>query len=130
MVSGVLQGEFDSLAGERISSLTARRARTDCYAGKESGRRREPVAAKAEKEKRPIAKSELWWIGYISFADLLKFMVERDGLTADQIAMNCRCGPASKLIGGAVLDARLHFAAIPSASSPPPRRLAAAAAGG
>ena len=91
--------DFDLIkAGELVALTALELALADCYAGKESGRRRELVAAKAEKEKRPIAKSELWWIGYTSFADLLKFMVERDGLTADQIAMNWRCGPASELI--------------------------------
>ena len=102
--------DFDLIkAGELVALTALELALTDCYAGKESGRRRELGAAKAEKEKRPIAKSELCWIGYTTFADLLKLMVERDGLTGDQIAMNRRCGPASKLIGGAVLNARLHF---------------------
>ena len=50
----------------------------------ESARRRKLVAKKAENEKRAISKSEKWWVEYTSFADLLKFMVERDGLTEDQ----------------------------------------------
>jgi hypothetical protein len=78
-------------AGELVALTALELALMDCYAQKESARRRELVVAKAEREKRPIAKSEEWWIGYTSFADLLKFMVERDGLTDAQVAIGRRC---------------------------------------
>jgi hypothetical protein len=77
-------------AGELVALTALELALTDRYAEKESARRRELVAAKAEREKRPIAKSEEWWIGYTSFADLLKYMVERDGLTDDRLPIHRR----------------------------------------
>lgn len=73
-------------------------ALTDRYAGTETERRRKVVAARLEREKREIQKGEQWWIENISFADLLKYMVERDGLTEDQLPMNWRCGLPSKVI--------------------------------
>ena len=99
--------DFDLInAGELVALTALELALTDCYASKESARRRELVARKAEREERPISKSEKWWIGYTSFADLLKFMVERDGLTEDQIRINRRCGRAAKLIGRLTGEAR------------------------
>ena len=85
-------------AGELIALTALELALTDRYAGKESARRRKLVTKKADNEKRASSKSEKWWVEYTSFADLLKFMVERDGLTEDHIAINRRCGPTSKVI--------------------------------
>jgi hypothetical protein len=86
--------DFDLIrAGELIALTALELALTDCYAGKESARRRKLVGKKAENEKRAISKSEKWWVEYTSFADLLKFMVERDGLMEDQVAISRRCGP-------------------------------------
>jgi hypothetical protein len=98
--------DFDLIEAAVLVALTAlERALMDCYAEKESARRRELVAVKAEKERRPIAKSEEWWIGYTSFADLLKFMVERDGLTDDRLPIRRRC-PALNVIGILTGDSR------------------------
>ena len=83
-------------------------ALTDRYAGAETERRRKLVAGKAENEKRKISKSEKWWTKYVSFADLLKYMVERDGLTEEQIPMNARCGAPSKVIGRLTGEASLR----------------------
>jgi hypothetical protein len=85
--------DFDLIkAGELVAMTALELALTDRYAGAETERRRRLVAGKAENEKRKISKSEKWWTEYVSFADLLKYMVERDGLTEDQIPMNARCG--------------------------------------
>src|SRR5271157_4964425 len=66
--------DFDLIkAGELVAMTALELALTDCYAGKESTRRRKLVAKKAENEKRPISKSEKWWVEYTSFADLLKW---------------------------------------------------------
>ena len=85
-------------AGELVALTALELALTDCYAARESTRKRDLVAARAEREQRPIAKSEAWWIGYTSFADLLKFMVENDGLTDDRLAIHRRC-PALGVVG-------------------------------
>ena len=69
-------------AGELVAMTALELALTDRYAGAETERRRKLVAGKAEKEIRKISKSEKWWTEYVSFADLLKYMVERDGLTS------------------------------------------------
>jgi hypothetical protein len=92
-------------AGELIALTALELALTDCYAARESARRRDLVAARAEKEHRPIAKSEEWWIGYTSFGDLLKFMVEHDGLTDDRLPIHRRC-PALSVIGLLTGEAR------------------------
>jgi hypothetical protein len=86
-------------AGELIALTALELALTDRYAGEETARRTKLVARKAERENRAPSKKERWWTGYVSFADLLKFMVERDGLSDDQVPMNRRCGPASTIIG-------------------------------
>jgi hypothetical protein len=92
--------DFDLVkAGELIALTALELALTDRYAGEEAARRTKLVAKKAEREKRALSKKERWWVGYATFADLLKFMVERDGLSDDQVPMNQRCGPASKVIG-------------------------------
>ena len=92
--------DFDLIkAGELVAMTALELALTDRYAGAETQRRRKLVARKAENEKRKISKSEKWWTEYVSFADLLKYMVERDGLTEEQIPMNARCGAPSKVIG-------------------------------
>ncbi len=92
--------DFDLIKGGELVAMTALElALTDRYAGAETERRRKLVAGKAEKERRKISKSEKWWTEYVSFADLLKYMVERDGLTEEQIPMNARCGAPSKVIG-------------------------------
>ena len=105
--------DFDLIkAGELIALTALELALTDCYAGKESTRRRKLVAKRAENEKRAISKSEKWWVDYTSFADLLKFMVERDGLTEDQVGINRRCGPTSKVIDRLTGESRPSLAEI------------------
>ncbi len=81
-------------------------ALTDRYANAETQRRRKLVAKKAENENRTITKSERWWTEYASFADLLKYMVEHDGLTEDQVPINVRCGAPSKVIDRLTGEAR------------------------
>ena len=91
--------DFDLIkAGELIALTALELALTDCYAGKEARGEGSWSPKKAENEERAISKSEKWWVEYTSFADLLKFMVERDGLTEGQVAINRRCGPTSKVI--------------------------------
>ena len=85
-------------AGELIALTALESALTDSYAAKETERRLKLVAEKAEKALRPISKKEKWWTEYTAFADLLKYMVERDGLTDDKIPMNARCGGALPLV--------------------------------
>ncbi len=97
---------------ELVALTALELALTDRYAGKEMARRRKLVAKKAENEKRPISKSERWWVEYVSFADLIKSMVERDGLTDDRIPMSQRCGPASKVIGRLTGETRPSLADI------------------
>ena len=105
--------DFDLIkAGELIALTALELALTDCYAGKESTRRRKLVAKRAENEKRAISKSEKWWVEYTSFADLLKFMVERDGLTEDQVAINRRYRPTSKVIDRLTGECRPSLAEI------------------
>jgi hypothetical protein len=83
--------DFDLIkAGELVAMTALELALTDRYAGAETGRRRKLVAGKAENERRKISKSEKWWTEYVSFADLLKYMVERDGLTEEQIPQTVR----------------------------------------
>jgi hypothetical protein len=91
--------DFDLIkAGELIALTALELALTDRYAGKEIGRRRKLIIKKAE-EKKKVPKGEKWWAENPSFADLLKYMVDHDGLTDDQIPMNQRCGPPSKALG-------------------------------
>jgi hypothetical protein len=92
--------DFDLIkAGELVALTALELALTDRYAGKEIERRRKLTTKKAEEEKRKIWKGEKWWAENPSFADLLKHMVDHDGLTEDQIPMNRRCGPPSKALG-------------------------------
>ena len=85
-------------AGELIALTALELALTDRYAVKEKERRRTLAAKKAETKHREISKSDKWWIENASLAGLLKYMVEHDGLTEDQVPMNRRCGPPSKVI--------------------------------
>lgn len=78
----------------------------DGYAGAETQRWSRLIARKAENEERKISKSEKWWTEYVSFAGLLKYMVERDGLTEEQIPINERCGAPSKVIDRLTGEAR------------------------
>ena len=92
--------DFDLIkAGELIALTALELALMDRYSGKETERRRKLITKKAEKEKRKISKGEKWWAENPSFADLLKYMVDHDGLTEDLIPMNQRCGPPSKALG-------------------------------
>ncbi len=91
--------DFDLIkAGELIALTALELALTDRYAGKEIERRRKLIIEKAE-EKKKISKGEKWWAENPSFSDLLKYMVDHDGLTEDQIPMNQRCRPPSKALG-------------------------------
>ena len=85
-------------AGELVALTALELALTDRYAARETERRLKLVAEKAEKALRPISKKEKWWTEYTAFADLLKFMVERDGLTNAQIPMIIRCGGAARVV--------------------------------
>jgi len=92
--------DFDLIkAGELIALTALELALTDCYARREAERRRMVIAKKIEEEKRKISKGEKWWAENASFADLLKYMVDHDGLTEDQVPMNRRCGAPSKVLG-------------------------------
>jgi hypothetical protein len=92
--------DFDLIKAGELMALTALElALTDRYAGKETERRRKLIIKKAEEEKRKSKKGEKWWAENPSFADLLKYMVDHDGLTEDKIPMNRRCGPPSKALG-------------------------------
>jgi len=92
--------DFDLIKAGELMALTALElALTDGYAGKETERRRKLIIKKEEEEKRKSKKGEKWWAENPSFADLLKYMVDHDGLTEDKIPMNRRCGPPSKALG-------------------------------
>ena len=74
--------DFDLIkAGELVAMTALELALTDRYANAETQRRKKLVARKAENENRKISKSEKWWTEYVSFADLLKYVVEHDRLT-------------------------------------------------
>jgi hypothetical protein len=92
--------DFDLIkAGELVGMTALELALTDRHANAETQRRRKLVARKAETENRNISKGEKSWTEHVSFADLLKYMVESDGLTEEQVPMNKRCGAPSKVIG-------------------------------
>ena len=102
--------DFDLVkAGELIALTALELALTDRYAGKEIERRRKLLTKKTEEEKRKISKGERWWAENPSFADLLKYMVDYDGLTEKQVPMNQRCGPASTVLGLVTGDTRLSL---------------------
>jgi hypothetical protein len=87
--------DFDLIkAGELVGMTALELARTDRYAHAEKQRRRKLVARKAETKDREISKGEKSW----AERDLLKHMVESDGLTEEQVPMNMRCGSPSKVI--------------------------------
>ncbi|MCW3476267.1 hypothetical protein [Limobrevibacterium gyesilva] len=48
--------------------------------------------------------------GNIRFANALRYMVESDGLTDDQVPMNRRCGPPSTVVGRLTGDVRPSLA--------------------
>jgi hypothetical protein len=92
--------DFDLIRASELVALTAlETAVRDRYGGGEIERRRRIVAEKAKKKKREVFKKEREWADKTTFADLLKYMVEHDGLTEAQVPMNRRCGPNSKVIG-------------------------------
>jgi hypothetical protein len=92
--------DFDLIkAGELVGMTALELALTDRYANAEKLRRRKLVAKKAETENRNMSKGEKSWAERVFFADLLKYMVESDGLTEEQVPLNERCGPPSKVIG-------------------------------
>jgi hypothetical protein len=92
--------DFDLMkAGELVGMTALELALTDRYANPEKQRRRKLVARKAETENRNISKGEKSWAERVFFADLLKYMVESDGLTEEQVPMNERCGAPSTVIG-------------------------------
>jgi hypothetical protein len=99
-------------AGELVALTALELALTDRYAGEETERRRALIAIRSKNDKGTIPKSKRWWVENISFADLLKLMVERDGLTEDQVPMNQRCGPPSKVIGRLTGETRPSLADI------------------
>ena len=74
-------------------------AATDRYAGKETARRRDAAVKKVVQAKGTMSKRKQRQIENVSFADLLKYMVHHDGLTDEQIALNTRCGPPSRVLG-------------------------------
>jgi hypothetical protein len=92
--------DFDLIKAGELMALTALElAVTDRYAGKEMARRRETAVKKAAQANGTISNREQRRIENVSFADLLKYMVDHDGLTDEQIALNRRCGPPSKVLG-------------------------------
>ena len=91
--------DFDLIkAGELIALTALELALTDRYAGKELDRRRKIITKRAEDEKRKVSEGQKWWAENASFADLLKYMVNHDGLTEEQIPLNRRCGPPSSVL--------------------------------
>jgi hypothetical protein len=92
--------DFDLIKAGELMALTALELTvTDRYAGNEMARRREAVVKRAVQAKGTISNREQSRIKNVSFADLLKYMVDHDGLTEDQIASNRRCGPPSRVLG-------------------------------
>lgn len=92
--------DFDLIKAGELMALTALElAVTDRYAGKEAARRRDAAVKKAVQAKGTMSKRKERQIENVSFADLLKYMVDHDGLTDEQIALNTRCGPPSSVLG-------------------------------
>jgi hypothetical protein len=103
--------DFDLIkVGLQVGLTTLELALTDRYATAEAQRRRKLVARKAATRNREISKGEKWWAETFSFADLLRYMVEHDGLTEDQVPMNKRCGPPSAVISRITGDAEPSLA--------------------
>jgi hypothetical protein len=89
--------DFDLIRASELVALTAlETAVRDRYGRGEKERRRKIVAEKAKKGKREVTKKERSWADKTPFADLLKYMVEHDGLTEEKVPMNRRCGHNSK----------------------------------
>ncbi len=91
--------DFDLIkAGELVAFTALELTVTDRYAGVERERRKQSLSQKEEREKKKASKGEKWWADNPSFADLLKFMVDHDGLTDGQLPINHRCGPPSNVV--------------------------------
>lgn len=92
--------DFDLIkAGELVGLTALELALNDRYGGRELLRRRQFVTERAKQEARPVRKGEKWWVENATFADLLKHMVEHDGLTDSQVPIDHRCGSPSSVIG-------------------------------
>lgn len=89
--------DFDLvIAGETMALCTLEHTVRDRYLGKERERRRGHVVAKALVDGREPTKKEKAWIERITFSDLLKFMVEQDGLTDECVGLIRRTGGSVK----------------------------------
>ena len=87
-------------AGELVAMTALELAVTARYATEETTRRIKNAVDNAKSENRAISNKEKRWTENISFADLLKFMIERDGLTEETLLpINRRCGLPSHVIG-------------------------------
>lgn len=85
--------DFDlASAGELVAFTILEYALKDRYLGKERERRRAAVEAKAKSAGRPVARREKEWTERISFQDLLRYMVEQDGLTDEKVGLVRRSG--------------------------------------
>ena len=71
----------------------------DRYGGGEIERLKKILAEKAKKAKKEVTKDQWSRAEETRFANLLKYMVEHDGLTEEKVPMNWRCGHNSKVIG-------------------------------
>ncbi len=86
-------------AGELVALTALELAVIDRYAGVEKQRRIKIAIENAKKANKELTGGQQRWIDNISFADLLKYMVERDGLADGQLPLVKRCGPPSTVIG-------------------------------
>lgn len=88
--------DFDLFTAGELTALTALElALKDRYLCKERDRRIKLVTNRAEVERRSVKKKEKSWIEKISFADLLKYISEKDCLTDAKVPMIQRCGGGS-----------------------------------
>jgi len=83
-------------AGELVAFTVLEYALKDRYLGKERERRWTASSEKAKKEGRPLTRREKEWTERISFADLLRYMVEHDGLTDEKVGLVRRSGGTVK----------------------------------
>ena len=71
----------------------------DRYGGGEIERQKKILAEKEKKAKNEVTKDQWSRAEKTRFANLLKYMVEHDGLTEEKVPINRRCGHNSKVIG-------------------------------
>ncbi|WP_297490376.1 hypothetical protein [Acidocella sp.] len=98
-------------AGELVAMTALELVMKDQYLHKAVVPRREAVIRKAERRGKQPSKGDFERADQISFSDLLKYMVESDGLTDDKLPIVQRAGGGS-VIAGLIGDKKPGLAGI------------------